>query len=110
MPRQQGSHKQKQSAPTSFQVTGPILPRPVDHAPAAATFGQIMKEGFGFGIGSAVARQIVDRVMGGNGQLPVPVKKEDPIMSSVLTDEQRVLYNQCMLEGGTHNHCKELLQ
>ena len=110
MPRQQTSHKQKQTAPTSFQVTGPVLPRPVDHAPAAASFGQIFKEGLGFGAGSAVARQVVDRIMGGGGQPLIPVKKEDPIMSSFLTDEQRMLYNQCILEGGTHTHCKEVLQ
>lgn len=117
MPRQQGSHNQTRSAksaPTSFQVTGPVLPRPLDHqAPATASFGQIFKEGLGFGAGSAVARQVVDRIFASvdsSPSPPVPVKKEDPIMSSFLTDEQRVLYNQCILEGGTHNHCKELLQ
>ena len=113
MPRQQASYKQRQNVPTSFQVTGPVLPRPVEHAPAAASFGQIFKEGLGFGAGAAVARQVVDRVfasVGSNPSPPVSVKKEDPIMSSFLTDEQRVLYNQCILEGGTHTHCKEVLQ
>lgn len=113
MPRQQGSHKQTHPVPTSFQITGPILPRPVNHAPAAASFGQIFKEGLGFGVGSAVAKQLVDRVFGSVGSspsAPVPVKKEDPIMSPVLTDDQRLMYNQCILEGGTHSHCKEILQ
>lgn len=117
MPQQQT--KQHQKAPTSFQYTGPIIPQPYNHnqAPAAATFGQVVKDGFGFGVGTAIARQVVDRFFGfGSGaaqqhlQQPTQQKKDDTIMFPFLTDEQRVLYNQCILEGGSHTHCKEILQ
>ncbi len=115
MPRQQT--KQNQIAPRTFQYTGPVVPQPYhqNQAPAAPTFGQLAKEGFSFGVGTAVARQVVDRFFGfGTQPQPQPQppqqKKDDPIMSPFLTDQQRLQYNQCILEGGTHSHCKELLQ
>lgn len=120
MPRQQTTNKAPRDSskvPTSFQYTGPVLPRPCpEHqAPAAPTFGQIVKEGFGFGVGSAVARQMVEKLFGTTSAPTVPSvptvpKKEDPITSPFLTDSQRIAYNQCIIEGGSHTHCQELLQ
>ncbi len=109
MPRQQT--KQNQNAPRTFQYTGPVVPQSYNQnqAPAAPTFGQLAKEGFSFGVGTAVARQVVDRFFG-FGTQPPQQKKDDPIMSPFLTDQQRLQYNQCILEGGSHSHCKELLQ
>jgi hypothetical protein len=111
MPRQQT--KQNQNVPRTFQYTGPIVPQAYNQnqAPAAPTFGQVVKDGFGFGVGTAVARQVVDRLFGPSVATAAPQqKKDDPIMSPFLTDQQRLQYNQCILEGGTHSHCKELLQ
>jgi hypothetical protein len=122
MPRQQSAKKHTQiqthlpqpiKAPTSFQYTGPVM----SQAAAAPSFGQIVKEGFGFGVGASVARQLVDKMIGGgsgSGSGPIQpqpiVKKEHDITSPVITDSQRILYNQCIIEGGIHDLCKEILQ
>ena len=121
MPRQQSAKThtnlpQPIKAPTSFQYTGPVM----SQAAAAPSFGQIVKEGFGFGVGASVARQLVDKMIGGtsgSGSSPVQpsqpqpiVKKEHDITSPVITDSQRILYNQCIIEGGIHDLCKEILQ
>jgi hypothetical protein len=118
MPRQQSAKKHTQTqtqlpqpikAPTSFQYTGPVM----SQAAATPSFGQIVKEGFGFGVGASVARQLVDKMIGG-GSGPIQtqpiVKKEHDITSPVITDSQRILYNQCIIEGGIHDLCKEILQ
>ena len=123
MPRQQSvktptpaPHPQPTKVPTSFHYTGPMIPHS-PASPAASSFGQLVKDGFGFGVGSSIARQLVDKVIGGStGPQPSPqssqsiVKKEDTITSPVLTDSQRILYNQCIIEGGIHDLCKEILQ
>lgn len=127
MPRQQSAKKHTQAnlpqpikAPTSFQYTGPVM----SQAAARPSFGQIVKEGFGFGVGASIARQLVDTMIGGgsgngnsSGSSPIQpsqpqpiVKKEDTITSPVLTDSQRILYNQCIIEGGIHDVCKKILQ
>ena len=121
MPRQQSAKKHTQTqtqlplpikAPTSFQYTGPIM----SQAAATPSFGQIVKEGFGFGVGASIARQLVDTMIGGasgTAQTSQPhtiVKKEHDITSPVITDSQRILYNQCIIEGGIHDLCKEILQ
>ena len=119
MPRQQSAKKHTHAnlplpikAPTSFQYTGPIM----SQAAATPSFGQIVKEGFGFGVGASIARQLVDTMIGGasaTAQTSQPhtiVKKEHDITSPVITDSQRILYNQCIIEGGIHDLCKEILQ
>ena len=99
--------------PTSFHYTGPMIPQ-TPASPAASSFGQIVKDGFGFGVGTSVARHLVDKLIGGptspQTSLPLVVKKEHDITSSFLTDSQRILYNQCIIEGGTHELCKENFQ
>lgn len=125
MPRQQSAKKhihaqthlpQPIKAPTSFQYTGPIM----SQTSSASSFGQIFKEGFGFGVGTSIARHLVDTMIGGasgssSGKVQTSqpqsiVKKEHDITSPVITDSQRILYNQCIIEGGIHDLCKDILQ
>ena len=111
MPRQQTTHTNTPTTtkvPTSFQYTGPIVPK--TSAPIGQSFGQIMKEGFGFGVGTTLAKQMVEKLIGGEPHQVTTVKKEYDITSSVITDSQRILYNQCIIEGGIHDLCKEILQ
>ena len=107
MPRQQ-TKQTSTNVPTSFQYTGPVIPKTT--ASTGQSFGQVVKEGFGFGIGAAVARQMVEKLIGGGSQQVTTVKKEDGITSSSITDSQRILYNQCIIEGGIHDLCKDILQ
>lgn len=112
MPRQTSGAQSNQKAPTSFQYTGPTIPK-THVPPVTASFGQTLKDGFGFGIGSSIARHMVEKLIGGGPTQEQPnsiVKKGDEITSPVLTDSQRILYNQCMIEGGIHELCKETLQ
>jgi hypothetical protein len=113
MPRQ-NTTPQATKVPTSFHYTGPMIPQ-TPASPAASSFGQIVKDGFGFGVGTSIARHLVDKLIGGGPTSTQPspqtvVKKEHDITSSFLTDSQRILYNQCIIEGGTHELCKENLQ
>ena len=113
MPRQTSGAQSNQKAPTSFQYTGPTIPK-THGPPVTSSFGQTLKDGFGFGIGASIARHIVEKLIGGDltqeQQTNSIVKKGDTITSPVLTDSQRILYNQCMIEGGIHELCKENLQ
>lgn len=48
-----------------------IAPPPVVHVPAQQpTFGQIVKEGFGFGVGQSVAHNVVNSLFGKNTNQP----------------------------------------
>ena len=104
MPRSDSS-KPKVFVPPKFPLATPIKIKPFVYTspktPVAIppvrtqqpTLGQTVKEGFGFGLGASVARNIVDRMFG----LPSVAK-----VSTKSTE-----YTQCIQEGGTEEVCKQ---
>ena len=101
--------------------TGPIMPRPIQ-APTIPTihqqpsFGQIIKDGFAFGIGSSIAH----RIFGPTNHVAPSVNQSvnpstiETIPKGTLSKEldkntEQLMYNQCILEGGNQESCKEYL-
>lgn len=116
-----GSSSHRSSQPHQMtSYTGPILPRPPTQVPSSQppvvtqqqsqyqypSFGQIVKEGFGFGIGSSIANRVVSSVLGPTQQSqPIQVSSQETKREPVYS----VAYNQCVLEGGNHEVCKQYL-
>ena len=117
------SISQQQDYMRPMTYTGAVLPRPpTTPIPSPSTqtqssFGQIVKEGFGFGIGSSIAQRIF------GPSRPVVIQEKDnnqpkaaneavqtstPSKESMLKPDQQ-MYNQCILEGGTETVCKQYI-
>ncbi len=126
MPRRSSHESSSHRSSQPHQMTsytGPILPRGAPtHVPPAVTqhqsqyqypsFGQIVKEGFGFGIGSSIANRVVSSVLGPSQQ-PIPRQQQEMIQGSLQETKREpvhsIAYNQCVLEGGNHEVCKQYL-
>jgi hypothetical protein len=127
MPRQTTTSKQRHTQPhQTTSYTGAVLPRPPTHTPPVQSpavvqnqgqyeypsIGQIVKQGFGFGIGSSIANRLVSSVLG-PPQQTIPRQQQE--MTQVSSQETKrepvysVAYNQCVLEGGNHEVCKQYL-
>lgn len=71
------------SLPAPLPSSGSLL-HPSQSAP---TFGQTLKEGFGFGAGAAVARNVVDRMFSGGTVAPVaPTVSAVPLEKDLCKD------------------------
>jgi hypothetical protein len=112
------SHRSVAPAPVPFHAAKPVhLPpppptvTPVSYAPS---FGQSIKDGFGLGIGSSIARNLVD---GWFHRPAAPTTQVTPELSSVVssglpvkTELQKKEYIQCMQTINDHAHCKKLME
>jgi hypothetical protein len=127
MPRNQ-TNQQKSTPPVSANTmfprvsyTGPIMPRPTPTPTpmqsSSPSFMQTVKEGFSFGVGTSIARNIVDRVFGSSpppvSSSPVaPTPPSMPVQSvepKVTIGEDQHLYHKCIQDGGKHETCKDYL-
>lgn len=74
----------------------------------ASSFGQVMKDGFAFGVGSSIARTVVDSVLGlssasSSAAAPVPsVKKTCP--------ELEAEFNSCIRGQLPEHTCQDFLE
>ena len=70
------------------------------------SFGQSVKEGFSFGFGASIARNVVDSLFG----TPKPVVTTPVVSSPSKTPlEDQLAYQQCLKDGGDHEKCKEYI-
>ena len=125
------SHHSSSHTPSDWMrpptYTGPVLPRPPTTpipssiptqtpvaalAPPQSSFGQVLKDGFAFGIGSSIAQ----RIFGPTKQVEhvIVTKPNETIPTGTLSKEiqqkpEQHMYNQCILEGGTETVCKQYL-
>ncbi len=96
-----------------MSYTGAIMPRaqPIDVKPAS--FGQSIKEGFSFGFGASIARNVVDRWFGTSTSPVTPPISHvaKPVIStpSKTPLEEQIAYQQCLKDGGDHEKCKDYL-
>lgn len=95
--------------PVSTASFTPVVPY---HTTSAPTLGQSIKEGFGFGIGTSIARNIVDRAFGNSSHTQktsdpssTPITSVNPIQS---VEHQQ--YEQCIKEGGEKDICEQYLR
>jgi hypothetical protein len=124
MPRSQSKHSE--TKPSSVLMsrtsyTGPLMPRPTPMQTSSPSFMQTVKEGVSFGVGTSIARNLVDRVFGTNSTVSAapPVATAPPVVSvppqpvavdsmkSIAADQ--LLYHKCMQDGGKHEICKDYL-
>jgi len=128
MPRQQ------QSKGKSIQVKSPIVVQKQQKSPmtigprtnsSTPSLGQIVKEGFSFGLGSAVAHRLVGSLFGSTSTVyPITPsddtnsqKPSDPVVqtarsigaSATQDMSGQIDYLQCLKEGGTEDGCKQYL-
>jgi hypothetical protein len=100
--------------------TQPIHKPPVSYEikHQAPTFGQTIKQGFGFGLGNAIAHRLfssIPSIMNTNDQVQQePVKPDSQVSRSIgafATQDMsgQIDYMQCMKEGGTDESCKQYL-
>jgi hypothetical protein len=107
--------------------TGPLMPRIASTTPvvrptptpmqvSSPSFMQSLKEGFSFGAGVSIARNVVDRMFGSNTPVaspPVnsvpPTMPVHPVEPKVTIGEDQHLYHKCIQDGGKHETCKDYL-
>ena len=77
---------------------------PVTYTPQGPTFGQSIKDGFGFGLGSAIAHRII-------GPAPVVVQHQHaPTPAAIPQTSGQPEYDRCMKESFNNTElCKEFL-
>ena len=87
-----------------MSYTGPLMPRQEPITVKPPSFGQSVKEGFSFGIGTSIARNVVDRLFGTALPLSKPV-----VTPSKPPLEEQLAYQQCLKDGGDHEKCKDYI-
>jgi hypothetical protein len=122
MPRQQQQTSGKKSLVQTRQQTALVPPPFV--TTQRPSFGQTVKEGFAFGVGSSVANSLVRSFFGSALTTPSQSPSQspsqnptDPIVqsarsvgaSSTQDMSGQVEYLQCMKEGGTEEVCKQYM-
>lgn len=96
--------------PSQSPIRSPIVPKPtissppVTYTPKGPTFGQSIKDGFGFGLGSAIAHRII-------GPAPVVVQHQPaPAATPLPQTSGPPEYERCMKESFNNAElCKEYL-
>jgi len=117
MPRQQQTSGKKSLVQTRQQTA--LVPPPFVTS-QRPSFGQTVKEGFAFGVGSSVANSLVRSFLGSALTTPsqsLHPNPTDPIVqsarsvgaSSTQDMSGQVEYLQCMKEGGTEEVCKQYM-
>lgn len=104
MPRQQPRRPATLKLPDTSKPQTAILNLPDTSKPVLMqqpSLTNIVKEGFAFGVGSSLARNVVDRFLPPGSSKYIDAKKEKPTSFE---------YIQCM-EDSAHNHdaCKDHL-
>jgi hypothetical protein len=114
MPRQQQQTSGKKSLlQTRHQSV--VVPPPLATS-QRSSFGQTVKEGFAFGVGSSVANSLVRSFLGSalttqsqNPTDPIVQSARSVGASSTQDMSGQVEYLQCMKEGGTEEVCKQYM-
>lgn len=88
-----------------MSYTGPLMPRQEPIVVKPPSFGQSVKEGFSFGFGASIARNVVDRWFGTTPPVvstPISTPSKAPL-------EEQLAYQQCLKDGGDHEKCKDYI-
>ncbi len=96
------------------------MPRPTPVESSNPSFMQNVKQGFSFGVGTSLARNVVDSIFGSSGTsvpstTPISAPAKPPTVVSIEPiGEDQLLYHKCMQEGDPkslvrHEYCKSLI-
>lgn len=90
--------------PVPKTLSSAAAPRPMPSAPLqqAPSVTDSIKQGFSFGIGSAIAHNMVNRVFS-KPEAPQPITKP-------ASDKMYELYNQCMEKNDKNVNCSDILK
>lgn len=106
MPRQSS---QSQSKPAL--MVKPRSPTIVHTHPQTAGFGQLIKEGIGFGAGSAIAQRAITAILGPQTFATVSSETKTPCLSERNIFEVCMRsQNECNNEYLSYSHCIKLNQ
>lgn len=100
MPRNGSSHK------ISPKPTVPTVIKPIPSAimtPPPTSFGQIVKEGFGFGAGSALAHRAVAAVLGPT--TTQTILTPTPSETKATCVSERVAFESCLKTRANEDQC-----
>lgn len=98
-PIMQGSpHTPTQTPPSNTHTTG---------EPPKQSFRQLIKEGFAFGLGSTIGRNLVDSFF--TKPNTNPSQSQSPSTPPQTNMDNQLMYQQCIKEGGNHETCKEYI-
>ena len=104
MPRS-NSRSSVQSTPhvpsTKFQNPYSSVATTTPRVPTAPSFGQTMKEGFGLGVGSAIAHRVVGSILGA----PTVNVTQASAPISHPCDKERVAFESCMKTQSMETFC-----
>lgn len=115
-----GSSYKSQKVPSTFSYNAPIIPQATRNVSVQnqvptekRTFGDIVKEGFGFGMGNAIANRIFGRapVVIQNNQSDTVNSTAPGIISSNNTEKvshedcMKEMYEKCLVSK-SHEECK----
>ena len=91
----------------SLPATRPTIPQvPVQQQ---SSFGQMIKDGFAFGIGSSIAQRLFGPSKPVQQAPPLETASVNPVSKNIKDMTDQVMYNQCILEGGTEEVCKQYM-
>lgn len=102
MPRTSQTHKTPvKSVPVPVKSFHPPTSLPI--APAPTSFGQIIKEGVGFGIGQSIAHRAVAAVLG--PPVAQTIITPPPSETKASCVSERVAFETCMKTNNSQDHC-----
>jgi hypothetical protein len=89
MPRSQQNRSFKTTTPSTIVKSQPLTPY-IPVQPSAPGFGQLIKEGIGFGAGQAIAHRAVNAVLGSSAAV------SQPISQTKLCNSEREAFESCL--------------
>jgi hypothetical protein len=90
-------------------------PAVISQKSASPSFGQALKQGFGFGLGNSIANFFMGSLFSSNKTYPITTIEPDvqasrSIGASATQDMSgQIEYLQCIKEGGTEEICKQYM-
>lgn len=106
MPRQTSSAKSPVRSYRPFSPLAPSVPISVEQP----TLGQSIKQGFGFGVGTSLARTLVERAFASpvSGQQPQQ-QAQQPQQQKKSCKELEAEFNQCIQAQLPENTCQDFM-
>jgi hypothetical protein len=112
MPRQSTPARTSASVSTKLPAFYPTTPTSVTHHVEQPTLGQSIKQGFGFGVGTSIARNVVDRMFAGPSASSVGAGgavTSLPPKKMKTCKELEAEFNHCIQAQLPENTCQDFM-